>query len=386
MSTVSGWLHTLVPSHETSYCSTILRGVWSAASSSHPAPKGTRMTDTTQCPAIDLATLNSDPDAWSRYRDMRRRSVVSRGEQYGGYWALIGYSAIRDAALDTRRFCSAQGATIPAFGNPLPAVPVEADPPEHREYRRLMVAPLRPDRVKEHADAIRDATVECIDAFIEEGRADLAADLAAHVPPIIIAKILGLRSDDAARFAAWTGEMNRSSSRGDVAANKAAAGALLAFVDEQVHLARGGDRGDLIATIANSNVAGEPLPHETAVGAVIALVVAGHETTVNGIASVLWLLGAHPDIKARLIDDPELIPNAVDEVLRLESPVQMMARTLTEDTEIDGIEMKAGDKVGLVWGGGQPRRVEVHRPGQVRHRPARESAPGLRSRDPPLRR
>ncbi|MGF7238642.1 MAG: cytochrome P450, partial [Frankia sp.] len=227
-----------------------------------------------------------------------------------------------------------------------------------------------PDRVKEHADAIRDATVECINAFIEEGRADLAADLAAHVPPIIIAKILGLGSDDAARFAAWTGEMNRSASRGDEAANRAAAGALLAFVDEQVRLARGSESGDLIAMIANSDIAGEPIPHEIAVGAVITLVVAGHETTVNGIASVLWLLGAHPDIKQRLIDDPALIPNAVEEALRLESPVQMMARTLTEDAEIDGIEMKAGDKVGLVWGAGNhdeskfadPDRFDIDRP------------------------
>jgi cytochrome P450 len=85
-------------------------------------------------------------------------------------------------------------------------------------------------------------------------------------------------------------------------------------------------------------------------GFTLTLIVAGHETTMNGIASTLWLIGAHPEAKRRLIADPSLIPAVVEKSLRLESPIQMMARTLTEDTVVEGVRMTAGDKLGLVWG------------------------------------
>ncbi len=80
---------------------------------------------------------------------------------------------------------------------------------------------------------------------------------------------------------------------------------------------------------ANAEIGGQPIEHLAAVGMVLTLTVAGHETTVNGIGSALWLIGSHLQIKQRLIDNPRLIPAAVEEALRLESLIQMMARTVT---------------------------------------------------------
>lgn len=329
------------------------------------------MTDSRQCPAFDLAKLNSDHGSWAAYREMRRSGAVARSEQYGGYWALINYAAVREVATDTNRFCSGQGATIPSFGNPMPVVPLEVDPPDHRSYRRLLVPALRPDRAEEWADDIRAITDECIDEFIETGTADLAVELAHRVPPVIIAKILGLAGRDVEMFVGLTREINETVTTGDTEANKMAMAAFVQYVEQKVTEARGTDANHLIARVANAEIDGEPIEYTAAIGTVLTLIVAGHETTVNGISSLLWLVGAHPDVKQRLIEDPSRISAAVEEALRLESPVQMLGRTLTEDVEVDGVRMKAGDKIGLVWGAANhdeakfahPDIFDIDRPG-----------------------
>ncbi len=321
-----------------------------------------QMAEITQRPMIDIASLNAEHDPAATYRGVRERGAVARSEAYGGFWALVGYETVKRAAADAARLCSGQGATIPGFGNTIPAIPLEVDPPEHRDYRKLVVPALRPDRIREREDTVRAVTDSCIDSFIERGRADLAAELAQRVPPLIIARILGLPPEDTGKFVGWTAEMKRTSSSGDAAANKAAAAALLGYIDEKVTEAEGATGTGLIAALANAEIDGQPIGHLAAMGFTLTLVIAGHETTANGIASTLWLIGAHPETKSRLTSDPSLIPAAVEESLRLESPIQMMARTLTEDAVVEGVRMTAGDKLGLVWGAANLDETRFPRP------------------------
>src|SRR4051812_30820969 len=96
--------------------------------------RGTAMTDPVRCPIIDVAELNAEHDRAVTYRAMREGGAVARCEAYGGFWALISYSAVKGAAMDAARFCSGEGATIPRFGNTIPIVPLEVDPPKHRDY------------------------------------------------------------------------------------------------------------------------------------------------------------------------------------------------------------------------------------------------------------
>jgi len=293
---------------------------------------------------------------------MRDSGGVAKGEKFGGYWALIGYSSIRSAAADTSHFCSGQGATIPAFGNPIPAIPLEVDPPEHRNYRKLIIPALRPEEAQSWSDDIRTVANDAIDSFIERGSADLAAELAHHLPPVVIAKILGLPAKDIPEFVGWTSKMNRAAAAGDQEANQAAGKTLLRYVEEQVTMARDTGADHLIGVVANAEINGRPIKHLAAVGMVMTLIVAGHETMVNGIGSALWLIGSHHRVKQRLINEPGLIPAAAEEALRLESPVQMMARTVTRDLSVEGVTFKAGDKVGLVFGAGNHDPAKFSKP------------------------
>lgn len=300
-----------------------------------------------RCP-FDLAKVNSEHDAAAAYEAHRADGSVVYAEAYGGYLAVIGYDAVRSCAGDPARLISGEGATIPVLGA-VRAIPTEMDPPAHRSFRKLLQGPLRPEPVKAWSERIAVVTDQVIDEFIERGTADLRR-IAEVVPPAIMAEILGT-PDEASAMVEMTDQLNRAAGSGDLEQKATARARFAAYVDGLVNRARSEEgRTDLLASIVRGDVDGEPVSHETAVRITVSLVVAGQETTVNGIGSLLWLLGAHQDAKQRLLDDPSLVPRAVEEALRLESPIAMMGRTAAEDLEIDGVAVGKGEKVGLVFG------------------------------------
>ena len=133
-----------------------------------------------------------------------------------------------------------------------------------------------------------------IDEFIEAGTADLHR-IAQGVPPVIIAEILGC-PDEAQNMTHMTDVLNDASSSRDQVVKTAAIGAFAGYVDGLVSACeQEPDRDDLLAQIVHGSVDGSPLSHETVVGMTVTLVLGGQETTVNGIGSMLWLLGAHPE-------------------------------------------------------------------------------------------
>lgn len=322
-----------------------------------------------KCPVLDIAKVNSSHGHAEAYAEVRKGGPVSRSDHLGGYWAVLGYSEVREAANDTERLCSSLGSTIPALEMKFRPIPVEVDPPHHRNYRRILVPELRPDRVADWEDLIRQKADEAIDTFIEQGKGDLGA-IARYLPPAVIAAILGV-PEDGPYMVKLTDDLNRAATENDAEAKKQANIALAQYVDKIVTDAEQSEgRTDLLTYIAKAEIEGKPIGHETAVAMAVTLVVAGQETTVNGIGGLLWRVGAHQDIKKRLIDDPSLIPAAVEESLRLEAPVQMMGRTATVDFELHGAQIKKGDRVGLVFGAANvdpakfenPEKFDIDRP------------------------
>jgi cytochrome P450 len=298
--------------------------------------------------SFDLGTINSRHGAADAYNHWRGHGGVVFAAAFGGYHAVLNYEAVRACAADTARLVSRYGATIPMLRSE-PSIPAEVDPPDHKKYRKLLQGPLRPDGVQQWAGRIAAITDQVIDEFAPRGEGDLRR-IAQVVPPTIIAEILGT-PDEAPTMVKLTDMLNGAASSGDPEAKKKAGQVFNTYIDGLVARAtHDKSRTDLLAAIANGEIDGQPVPRETAAGIAVTLVVAGQETTVNGIGNLLWLLGAHQSAKQRILADPTLIPTAVEETLRLESPVQMMGRTAAEDLEIDGVPVKKGDRVGLVFG------------------------------------
>lgn len=300
------------------------------------------MTEQLQCP-FDLARINSEPHAHRAYAAARAdHGPVFRADDLGAYVAVLGYDQVRAAAGQHDELCSGQGATIPGLGVGQ-AIPTEVDLPEHRRYRKLLQPELRPDRVSVQEARMVEIVDGIIDGFIEQGRGDLR-EIAEQLPALIIAEILGA-PNRGQEMLEVSDLLNRAAGRTDDAA-KQAKQRYAAFIEELVTDAENDPESQgLLGLISRAD-----LTHAERVRMGISLVIAGHETTVNGISSLLWLLGEHPQTKQRVIDDPGLLPKAVDEALRLESPVTMMGRTATEPVTLAGVEVEVGEKVGLFFG------------------------------------
>lgn len=310
------------------------------------------MTDLTDAAAAELKydDLNSAASPWPQYRELREQGGVVRSGDLGGFWGLLGYEQVKAAAADPARFSSAQGATIPRMTDPrFPAVPLEADPPEAGLYRKLLQGPLRPGKMSSYVGLITDLTRSWLREHAGTGRADLK-ELAATIPPEVIAHILGLDAKDADDFVEWSHGMVEGAATNNPELRNSSVQSLLGYIIGKINHYREEPDDTLFSAVANGEVKGEQISVGAAAGAIFVLIVAGHETTINGIASLLQRIGSSPELKQTLVEQPDRIPDAVEEILRFEAPIQFMGRTLTEDTEINDRSLQQGDSVALMFG------------------------------------
>lgn len=303
------------------------------------------------CPVLDLASVTESPNVVTEYRKITDTgATASPAEPLGGaeYTAVLGYDEVRRAAMDAVRLSNAEGMTIPPVKSPLQLIPVELDAPEHPKFRKFLMPQFRKDRIEALSGDIRRHVDYAIDQIIEEGQGDLNS-IGRYVPPAVISAVMGV-PDDAPIMVDLTERIIEFAAKGDDDGLNEANRNMVEYVAKLVAEAEGTDRQDLAGIVANAEVDGSPIGTERATATLITIVMAGQETTVHGISSLIAQLGANPDIKDELIKDPSLIPDAVEESLRKESPVQMVGRTSTDDFEIGGCPIKRGGLVGLVWG------------------------------------
>ena len=308
---------------------------------------------------VDIAGLADDfdhtnPEVTEHFyevaREMRRRAPVVHSSRFGGFWAVTTYAEVRSVAKDAARFRSRDGVTIPHFGASVPVVPLEVDPPEHSRYRKMLHPWFTPKAVAAWEPHVRRVVLDALEPHLPRGECDLVRDVADRVPPVVIAGFLGLPEGDWAQFRHWTETLLGLSYKGDVERQKEAVAELEAYLLDAVLAKRGGDGDDLLSVIANIDFGGRPLSDAELVGITQLLTVAGHETTVSASANLLLYLLEDQAMRERLLADPSLIPDAVEEGLRYDSPVTGLARTVVDDTQVGGCPLHAGDRLLLLWG------------------------------------
>jgi cytochrome P450 len=314
----------------------------------------------------DLAFMQ---DPYGTFHDLQKHCPVAYSTRFGGFWVLSRYTDIIAAVRDTRTFSSAAGVILPAVGSPVPMVPLEADPPVHSEFRRVLQREFSRGRMQDIESTVREWVNELISGFIDRGSADLAVELASPIPAIIIAQIMGFPRADWERFRDITERLLTTAKAEDIEANFEVALEYCTYLMQELDARRQEPGEDMLTRIAEAEVDGRALTEDEALGMTLLTIVAGHETTVGGIGSLLMHVGADWELKRRLLADPLLIPKAVEETLRMESPIQGMARTVTEDVQVDGKCLRKGDKVWLSFGAGnhdesqfpEPDRFDVDR-------------------------
>lgn len=291
--------------------------------------------------------------------EIREQCPIAHTDRWGGSFMPTRYEDLFNIAKDITDFSSRNvlvADVMPAPGEELEeepemienynvgAPPITSDPPVHTWARKLLLPPFSATMVAKYEEETRELCAELIDGFIDNGRADGASDYAQQIPPRVIASMLGIPKERTPEFTEWVRGflelgLTNPQLRQESARN------IFSFMNEQIQERKANPGGDdLITRLLNEKVDGEPVPESHVLGTCFLLLVAGIDTTWSSIGSALWHLAQHPEDRKRLIEEPELMPNAIEELLRAYSPVTM-ARYVAQDTEYAGCPIPEGSKV-----------------------------------------
>jgi len=230
---------------------------------------------------------------------------------------------------------------------------IDLDAPEHRRRRRLVSAGFTPEAVKVRQPRVRQVCDEIIDTVCETGSCDLVSAIAAPLPLVMIADMLGFPSDDWSKLLEWSDTMLISQGSPDPEAFVRAADAFTewdAYVRHQIAERRAhGITDDLLGALAHGDIDGDRLDDTTLVYEALLILIGGDETSRHVISGGMEALLNHPGQLQALKDDRELLPGAVEEMLRWVTPIKNMNRNATRDVELHGQTIKAGQNVLLLY-------------------------------------
>jgi cytochrome P450 family 142 subfamily A polypeptide 1 len=316
-----------------------------------------------------LASQNWDESMLERLRWLRENDPVHWSEK-DRLWVVTRFDDVATVSKNQELFTSAEGVRP---GNPAKLGLIDEAEPRHTKMRGLINRGFSPRMVKKLEEPFRAITTEAIDAVAKRGECDFVNDIAVPLPIRLIAEMMGIRQEDRDRFHRWSDEMIAADGNQDDPEIMATAhGAFLeysTYVTEVIEDRRRAPRDDLISILVGAKdqgllgdfggavvPAGESvseehlaLANDELIMLLVVLMVAGNETTRNGISGGMQLLIEHPAERQRLIDDPSRIPAAVEEMVRLVSPVRSFGRTATRDTELSGRQICKGQQVLIVY-------------------------------------
>ena len=277
--------------------------------------------------------------------EIREGCPIVHSAEHGGFWAALTHEAVKEVAGDPRSYSSTGGVAIPSVHGIL-SPPIAFDPPEHTAYRKILQRQFTRQGAARYEPLLRRLVKERLTELIEQGSADLIPALARYLPPMAIAVILGLPPEDGERFVEWTTRLLVTAAAGDRAENERVTREFTTYISE--HLDRTCDEETVIGVIDRGRIDGRPLTPQERLGMVLLLIIAGHETTVHSIGTMIYHIATVDGLQDRLIADPALIPSMIDESLRMDAPVVSVARTVRGGADLAGQRLEDAERVLLV--------------------------------------
>jgi pimeloyl-[acyl-carrier protein] synthase len=337
---------------------------------------------------LTAATFYQDP--YPTYRRLREEDPVHWCEPWR-QWVVTRHAEADEILKSPDRYLNAvSGAT---FMGQLPdtvraelpylerhyATPMlqNADPPEHRRVRTIAMKSFTPHVLRTMTPEITELIGRMLDPLEGRERTDLLESFAYPLPARVIARLLGVSEEASTRYADWSGDITAFIGTGSPEVERArradqSLAEFTAHLEQEIARVREKPREDLLSILASEHD-GTRLTDRELIAACVILLFAGHETTANLIASGLLVLLQNPEQLALVRESPELMANAVEELLRFEGPVQRLRRVAGEDTELGGRSIAKGDLVMVFVGSAnrdpevfeEPDRLDVQR--KIRH-------------------
>lgn len=324
---------------------------------------------------IDLYTEQARTDPYSIYSELRALGPVVHLSRYDLY-ALPRYDEVRAALMDWKTFSSARGVFVdPVVNAQLEGITLCSDPPEHTALRSVLGRPLRQDRMREITPRIEAEADRVVGELVGRGRFEVVTELAEHLPMAVVSDLVGLPDHARKKMLDWAEAIWDTQGPADdrAAAAMPAVEEFLAFAANDAvpgridpagwaaHLYQAADRGEIT--------------RDKCPMMMLDYITPSLDTTILAITNAVALFAENPDQWDLLRKDRSLIPHAINESLRLESPVPQFSRVLTEDHQIGGVPLPAGSRVALLFG--SANRDERHYPDPARFDITRRAADHL---------
>ena len=287
------------------------------------------------------------------YRALRDCPVIRREFMGQNEVMLSRFEDVNWALRHPEVFSSAVEAL--SIGQEQPLLPLQVDPPEHTAYRRLLNPEFVPKKMAELEADVRVLVNQIIDGFADRGSCDFHEEFATPLPSAIFLRLMCLPQDDLPMFLQWRDDIIRPDVApgdfdGAAAIRAATSKATNAYFERAIEERRKNPDGGLLTQIVQAQMGGRPLSQRELLGICQLMLLGGLDTVTATLDCMIPYLAAHPDRRRRIIDDPACLASAVEELLRQQSPVQMVVRVVARDVTIGGVDLKAGDSVTLLIG------------------------------------
>jgi cytochrome P450 len=299
-------------------------------------------------------------DPYPFYERLRDDHPVYYNERID-FYVLSRFDDIFHALRKPKLFSSAQGLTpakdeISQLG--LPPTFIMMDPPDHTRLRRLITKAFTPETVQALEPSIREFVIDHVEDMKRRAAdgepVDLIESLASPLPTMVVANLLGVPPEDREKFDPWSDAITSASVDFDLDLKKAI-GAVQGLVDyfgAMCRARRADPTEDMISRLTQAEIGGDRLSDWDILGFCFVMIAGGNDTTTNLIGNSMRWLEDYPDQRREMIRNPSTIPNAIEELLRIDSVVQGLSRTTTEDVEIHGTMIPAGSKVHNLYASG----------------------------------
>lgn len=257
-----------------------------------------------------------------------------------GHWVVTGGEVLNDVLTQPDLFSSAVGIVPRARQTQTPPFPISLDPPEHSKYRAVLTGTFSPKTVKPLGEKAVQLTNELIDGFYARGHCDFMAEVSRKLPISIFMDMVGLPYDDVDQLLLWVDEMIRPTKID----NYEAAESLIAYAHKTVLARQQLPGDDLLSQLTRARVEGKKLTTEQLTGMTLLLLLGGLDTVASVLGFTMNYLARHPEKRKDLLENPENIPRAVEELLR-RFPVSTVGRIITRDSEFHGVKLKKDDMI-----------------------------------------
>ena len=302
--------------------------------------------------ATTLMTPECNANPYAEYDRLRAQSPIYYGneDQHGGpgaMWGLLRYEDVYGALADHETFSSVQTGGQ-SSGSGMRLVLLNDDPPRHTRFRKLVNKAFTPRRIRELEPWLQTVADELLGG-VGGGEFEVVLNYTMPMPVMAIAELLGIPRNEYQTFKRWTDDALGVHPRTPEERQQSAQ-EMMAYFGKMAAARRQEGAADLITALVEAEIEGEALEDWEVLGFCMLLLIAGNETTTNLMGNLIAFLSQRPQLWAQLREDRSLIPQLIEEMLRYESPVQVLFRRTTRDVELNGVTIPADQRVGVFYG------------------------------------